>query len=146
MPDKRAVMILLMLVSCAAAASAGEQQAGITVRVEGLRSDKGQVKVELFAKAGFPEDEKQALRGERFPAGATNRVVYFKGVPFGEYAVLAYHDENGDDRLDKGMFGIPKEGWGVSRNVRPKRGPPQFDDSKISVTQSVVECTVRIGY
>jgi uncharacterized protein (DUF2141 family) len=145
MQRKLSVLVLTTLAAWSAV-FAGGQEAEIAVRVEGARGNKGWVRVALFGKAGFPEDEKQALRGDRIAAAETNRVVRFAGVPFGDYAVLAYHDENADDRLDKGLFGVPKEGWAVSNNVRPNRRPPNFDESKISVTQTIVECVVRLGY
>jgi outer membrane protein len=43
----------------------------------------------------------------------------------GEYALLVYLDENGNNRIDKNFIGIPKEPLGFSNRYRPK-GPPVY--------------------
>ncbi|MEK8015864.1 MAG: DUF2141 domain-containing protein [Candidatus Parabeggiatoa sp.] len=43
------------------------------------------------------------------------------------YAIAAYHDANGNEKLDKNFFGIPKEGYGFSNNARGTFGPPSFE-------------------
>jgi outer membrane protein len=43
----------------------------------------------------------------------------------GEYALLVYHDENGNGRIDKNFIGIPNEPLGFSNRYRPK-GPPSY--------------------
>jgi uncharacterized protein (DUF2141 family) len=50
-------------------------------------------------------------------------------VPAGQYAVQAFHDENGNNDVDRAMFGIPKEGVGFSRNARIGLGPPKWRDA-----------------
>lgn len=47
------------------------------------------------------------------------------GLPAGEYALVVYHDENGNGRLDRNFIGIPREPLGFSNSYRPK-GPPTF--------------------
>jgi outer membrane protein len=43
----------------------------------------------------------------------------------GEYALLVYFDENGNNRIDKNFIGIPNEPLGFSNRYRPK-GPPAY--------------------
>jgi uncharacterized protein (DUF2141 family) len=43
------------------------------------------------------------------------------------YAIAAYHDANGNEKLDENFFGIPKEGYGFSNNARGTFGPPSFE-------------------
>jgi uncharacterized protein (DUF2141 family) len=55
--------------------------------------------------------------------------VVFKNVPTGKYAVRLFQDKNDNKILDYGFFGIPKESWGVSNNVKPSlTGPPKYED------------------
>lgn len=56
----------------------------------------------------------------------------------GEYAIAVYQDMNNNGVLDKGLFNIPKEPYGLSANFRPKWSAPNFDDCKIEVTQETV--------
>ena len=46
-------------------------------------------------------------------------------VPPGEYALIAYHDENGNGRIDRNFIGIPREPLGFANNYKPK-GPPGY--------------------
>ena len=46
-------------------------------------------------------------------------------VPAGEYALIAYHDENLNGRMDKNFIGIPREPLGFVNNYQPK-GPPSY--------------------
>ncbi len=55
-----------------------------------------------------------------------DRKVYrIENVPPGEYALLVYHDENNNERIDKNFIGIPKEPLGFSNSYEPK-GPPSY--------------------
>ena len=56
-----------------------------------------------------------------------------EGLPAGDYALLAYHDENGNGELDFRPLGIPKEP-SRSRTVQPRLlGPPRFDSAKFAL-------------
>lgn len=59
--------------------------------------------------------------------GVTEIIV--KGLPAGRYGAQLYHDENGNNQLDRGTFGIPKEGVGFSNDAPIRMGPPKFKDA-----------------
>lgn len=48
-----------------------------------------------------------------------------ENISDGEVAVLVYHDENANGRIDKNFIGIPRELLAISNNYQPK-GPPNF--------------------
>ena len=52
----------------------------------------------------------------------------------GEYALLVYFDENGNNRIDKNFIGIPKEPLGFSNRYRPK-GPPSYQRAAFQIKQ-----------
>lgn len=52
-------------------------------------------------------------------------------LPFGEYAISIYHDENANDILDTNFFKLPTEPYGFSNNARGTFGPPSFEEAKI---------------
>jgi uncharacterized protein (DUF2141 family) len=62
-------------------------------------------------------------------SGRVRQVLAFE-LPFGEYAIKIYHDENGNDELDTNFLGIPKEGVGFSNNPSARFGEPGFDEAK----------------
>jgi len=57
--------------------------------------------------------------------------VVFENLPAGEVAVSLFHDENSNSTLDRNFLGIPKEGWGASRDAKAHFGPPSYDDARL---------------
>jgi uncharacterized protein (DUF2141 family) len=65
----------------------------------------------------------------------------------GSYAVALYHDANDDGRMDRGVFGVPTEGYGFSRNVGGGLSAPSFRDAALQVgADATVRTVVRIRY
>ena len=56
-----------------------------------------------------------------------------QGVPPGRYAAQAFHDENRNGKVDRVLFGIPKEGIGFSNDVKIRLSAPKFDDAAFTV-------------
>ncbi|MEO7411323.1 MAG: DUF2141 domain-containing protein [Sphingomicrobium sp.] len=52
----------------------------------------------------------------------------FKSLPAGTYAVGAFHDANGNGKLDT-LMGIPKEGFAFSRNPALRARAPHFNEA-----------------
>jgi uncharacterized protein (DUF2141 family) len=53
---------------------------------------------------------------------------------------------NGDAKLNKGMFGIPSEGYGVSNNVVHKLRPPAFSEARFQLDGAARELTIHVHY
>lgn len=136
MPIKVPALFLLTL--CATPALELDA-AELRVEIRGQNGDAGQINVGLSRNAdGFPDIR---YAGVRIPAHAAPAVAVFSGLPAGNYAVSAYHDENGNEQLDKNLLGLPTERYGFSRDARGRLGPPAFDDAKITLgedDQSIV--------
>lgn len=60
-------------------------------------------------------------------------VVKVRGLKAGDYAFVAYLDENGDGKLNRNALGKPKEPFIFSNDVKPKLKKPSFDETKVSV-------------
>ena len=60
--------------------------------------------------------------------------IVFSNLPKGEYAVMMYHDENTNGKMDANFIGIPKEDYAASNGARGFMGPPKYDDAKFTVT------------
>ena len=121
------LLALLLLGIFLSEASASE----LTVQVRNLKTDQGQIRIAVFNRAeGFP---RAMFQGQIVPAQPGYVTVIFKDLPPGAYAVSAYHDVNGNEKLDSNMLGIPSEPYGFSRNARGTMGPPKFSDSRIDV-------------
>ena len=107
--------------------------ADLTVRVEGLPSSSGDVHVALYDDpAAFPESDGM-LRESQVPIAAGVATWTAAGLDPGRYAVAVYHDEDGDDDFDRGVFGIPLESFGFSNDASVLFGPPAFDAAAFDV-------------
>ncbi len=60
----------------------------------------------------------------------------FADLAPGRYALKAFQDENGNGRIDIGVFG-PKEPWSTYRLARPKLRPPRFDEMAFEAASDV---------
>ena len=135
--------ILLLTISLTAFAASAAQAADIHLTVEGVASAEGKVMVALFDKASeFPRGKLSLASMVPATPGAVK--VVFTGVEPGKYAISAYHDVNGNQRLDANMLGIPSEPYGFSRDARGKMGPPSFDDAAFEVGKENLNLTLRV--
>lgn len=139
------LLLLVAPVAILAAAPPPAQENGtLTIRVTNLRSAKGRVHVDLCPQANFLKDGCPFAASA--PAQVPVTVVIVKGVPPGRYAAQLFHDENGNDKLDRGLFGIPKEGFGFSRDAPIHMSPPKWSDTEFSVAGGAQALQIRMRY
>lgn len=67
---------------------------------------------------------------------ATKSFSYTKALSDGTYAYSMYVDLNGNGKLDKNIFGAPKEPYGFSNNFKPKFSAPEFLDCSFTIKQN----------
>ena len=127
---------------CATVLAAGTALAGaIEVHVTNISNAKGQIRVAVCDQERFL---KQCVHTASAPAQAGETVLKVSGVPAGTWAVLAYHDENGNAELDRNMIGIPKEDYGFSRDAASRFGPPTFTEAAIAVQEGDLAVKIRL--
>jgi len=68
--------------------------------------------------------------------------ISLENIAFGTYAIAAFLDENGNGKMDTNFFGIPKEKYGFSNNVRPMMRAATFKEAAFVVTNK--ESTIHI--
>ena len=117
----------------------------VTVRILDVRPGKG----------GVVHAALHAAPGEGFPGptvtgnldatpSAPETVVAFHVAP-GTYAAAVYHDANANGRMDTNALGIPREGYGVSNNPRPRFRAPRFSEAQVRITRDTT-LTLRMAY
>ncbi len=118
----------------------------LDVRVQGVRSDLGTITFVLY---GDNPDEflvrGKKLMKKRFPA-KNGSVEFCVVVPQpGTYAATAYHDENGNTKLDKNWVGMPIEGFGVSNNP-DYWVVPSHAEAAINVQNGPTRIDIKLRY
>jgi len=69
-----------------------------------------------------------------------------EGILPGRYVVQSYHDEDGNGRVRRGLFGIPAEAIGFSRDAPVRLGAPRFEDAAIDVTEPSTTTRLRLRH
>lgn len=119
--------------------------ARLDVGVSDVRSAKGVLRVCLTADPdNFPACVNDAKAMTRtMPAGT--HALSFDGLPPGGYAVAVIHDENSNAKLDT-FAGIPREGFGFSRNPPIHFGPPRFAAARFTIAGDANAQQVKMRY
>ena len=109
-------------------------QGAVEVRIEGISSTQGQVYASIFLSAeGFPGNKDMAYDYRAAPAADGTIVLFFESVPAGEFVVAVLHDTDANQELSFNALGMPKEGYGFSRDARARFGPPKFEKAAVSI-------------
>lgn len=128
-----------------AAATAGGRLVPLTLTVEGQRSMRGQLLVCITANAGAFPDCRRDPGATRLVVPLSDAGTLRASLATGRnYAVAIIHDENANGRLDK-VMGIPREGFGFSRNPAIRMGPPRFNAAAFHLDGPEAE-EVRLRY
>jgi uncharacterized protein (DUF2141 family) len=135
---KPALLCLAALPLLVSATSNGS----IEVAVNNIRSARGKVHVDICTRATFLNDCPYV--GEA-SAHIGTTVVAVHNIPPGIYAAQATHDANGNNKVDKGLFGIPKEGVGFSNDAL-HFSEPKFDDAAFRHDSGDQKISVGLKY
>jgi uncharacterized protein (DUF2141 family) len=130
--------------SISPAAHAGKSSLAVTI--DGLRNKDGQVCLSLFSRSsGFPDRPDPTVIVKCIRSGDVSLGVKFENLDPGNYAVALLHDANFDGKMNAGFFGIPKEGFGFSRNPKVSKGPPKFQNAVFGVVgQTAIQ--IKVNY
>lgn len=116
----------------------------LEVTIEGLRKHDGVIRACLIARAQAFPDCAADPSSIRLTTPASDRLS-LSGVPPGNYALALFHDENVNGKLDT-IFGIPKEGFGFSRNPAVRFGAPRYGKVVIRLGPGLNVIRVRLQY
>lgn len=112
-------ILFFVLISVTAMA----QNPVLKITIKGFENNKGNLMLEVLTP------QKKPVKRLVYPITNKQVLVEINDLNTGQYSVRVFHDENDNKKLDTGMFGIPKEGWGMSNNVKAVLGPPDFNES-----------------
>ncbi len=83
------------------------------------------------------------IRQARIDVAGGERTTIFAGLPAGTYAAKAFHDVNGDGRMNTNPFGQPTEPYAFSNNARGNMGPAGWDRARLDVAGETAQ-TIEI--
>jgi uncharacterized protein (DUF2141 family) len=135
--------LCLFFVICADTLISQEAKGTLTIVLSGFNNDNGKALLVLCDSKENYDKSAGCFRSAQEKIKIGKVELTFKDIPFGYYAVKVYHDENGNDKLDTGIFGIPLEAYGFSNNARGVFGPPKYEDAQFLLNKA--ELTINIS-
>lgn len=113
----------------------------LKITIENVSQSTGTIRIAIFQNLEdyrlFDARKEDASQGKAFrkvevKIPANRKVTHeFKDVPPGRYAIAAFHDQDGNKKLNASLLGLPNEPYGFSRDARGTLGAPKFDDAAI---------------
>jgi len=140
---RRPAMFTLSLLFWAATTFADD--AKLVVHVKEIRDATGNVRVSIYRDLETFRKEDRAVQVVSIPAAPGETVVEFPGLTPGRYALMAYHDENGDAKLNLRFGMFPTEGYALS-NAPKVMGPPKFSDSAFDLVAPETRVSLILSY
>jgi len=138
--------LLLAIVVMVFATPIFAQSGIVKLTITGIENTDGNIEIGIYNSASvFPTYGEEFLGVTVKPTKTGSLNYSFKNLPDGTYAIAVWHDENGNQEIDKNLFGAPKENYGFSKNIFGTFGPPDFEDVSFEVVNGkVVELTINL--
>lgn len=133
-----ALMAVTALIGLPAApARAQDQQppqtATLVIHVQDVSPNGGMVRLGLYDEVSYPNDDADPVAAADVKAEAGETVITLHNIPLGTYAIEAYQDVNGNNKMDTTWLGLPLEPFGFSRDAHPHLAKPRFNAVKFDV-------------
>jgi uncharacterized protein (DUF2141 family) len=138
-------VVLAALLGAQPGLAEAPQSASLEVTVTGIKNAKGVIQLAICpANAGFPDCKGKVVRSAKLTIVNSQAYASFSGLAAGSYAVSVFHDVNSNGKLDT-FAGIPKEGYGFSRNPGFKPRAPKFSEAEL-VVQGNTKTSIKLRY
>lgn len=124
----------LVLLPALLASTGALADSHLTIELTGVRHDRGELSIGLYQDPRTFRKEPQAFQVHKLPATPGSVTLALEDLPAGRYAIMAYHDEDGNGELNRRFGMFPTEGYALSNNPRVM-GPPSFEDSAFEVVE-----------
>ncbi len=112
----------------------------ITVTIDNVKNDTGKVLLSLHTSETFMKGK--GIKDVETEIKDGKVTVTFENVLPGDYAIMALHDENDNQKMDFRENGMPLESYGTSNNIMAF-GPPVYDDAKFKAEDKDLELSIR---
>lgn len=134
------IFAVAALLAFAAPAFAQSADNRLTLTFE-TGAETGAIMVALYDSEAAYEGG-QPARATRVDVAAGQHEAVFD-LPAGAYGMKAFHDVNGNGKMDVNPFGMPTEPFAFSNNAVGNMGPAKWDRARFEVSGATAQ-TIRI--
>jgi len=103
-----------------------------TIVILNVEHEDGFIDVKIYSNKESFLKENLAIESVRKKPTKGQTIIPLSKIHEGRIAIVVYHDENNDGKLNTGFFWRPKEGFAFSNNYVPK-GPPSFKKATVNL-------------
>ena len=135
---------LLAALSPAGPALAQPGTATLTIHVDNVLPAGGVLRLGLYDRASYPDDNAKPVASADVPAVGGETVVTLHGIAPGTYAIQTYQDVNANDKMDTSWIGLPLEPFGFSRDATPFLSKPSFDEARFTLASGENSQTIHL--
>lgn len=122
---KKFILLIFLLISFKSFAHGN-------VKIMGVEHEDGFIDLKIYTNKDSFLKEELAFESVRKKPSKGVTIIPLSKIHEGKMAIVVYHDENGDGKLNTGLFWRPKEGFAFSNDYTPK-GPPKYSKAVIEV-------------
>lgn len=126
------------------ASSQSAEPSSLTIDFHGLKSRRGVVMAALFDSRPTYDANARPIRSWTLPADGGDFSVTVAGLKPGDYAIKAFHDVDGNGRMNFSPIGYPLEPYAFSNNARGMFGPPSWRDAAFHVKAGANGQSIRL--
>ncbi|MBN2406181.1 MAG: DUF2141 domain-containing protein [Elusimicrobia bacterium] len=148
--ELRLLMIIIFyaltgLLSLPMAEETAPNKGTLTISIRNIRKLRGSIDMTLY---DMNRKKPFAYIHKKVPVAGPIINIKLNNVPYGEYAVILFHDRNGNSRIDYRVFPLPGpiEGIGVSNNVSGLFGPPRLKDAAFRFNRDDLSLNIYMDY
>ncbi|HMH65834.1 MAG TPA: DUF2141 domain-containing protein [Rhizomicrobium sp.] len=127
-----------------AAHAAPGATADLTIRVETLSPAGGILRLGLYDRTRYPDDNSKPVASADVKASGSEMVITLHGIVPGSYAIETFQDLNSNHKMDTSWFGFPLEPFGFSRDAQPHLSKPSFARVKFEVVPGLNVQTLHL--
>jgi len=148
MKIKRLLLALLAGLALLPLIGQAADQSTLTVHITGIRNDNGVIRAAMYNSAQAYQAKNTngagAYKSTVLPIKNGEAVWTLTNLPYGDYGIKLFHDEDNSGQLKKSLVGRPKEGVGFSNNPKLGNRAPSFDEVKFTVNQAQTDITIKM--
>lgn len=135
-----------LLPALASIAIASQAQSGnLELDISGFPTDDGMARIVLMSGPEEYAGKSPVTLTDTVPI-VDGKARWVKTLPSGRYAVIAHHDGNSNDELDRPVFQLPVEAYGYSNGAWTSFGLPDFDQTAFTVGDEANRQSITVRY
>ncbi len=122
------------------------QETQQTVKIFNLENVKGNLYIGWYKESTTFRITQKAIYREKLVVDNQKEITFiFRNIPKGKYAIAVFLYVNDNYKLDKNLFGIPKEKYGFSNNILPALRAATFEESSFELSQqaTIINITLK---